>query len=96
MKELARTVPQNPRNIVAQATNNLPEAIAVKLPSVPNMKKIVQRQNAQANGPVQVQPQNLADMVIPDELQHLENGQLFLLYDSGVQAGNRRYISLPK
>ncbi len=75
------------------AANHLDAAAASQMPSVPNMKRTVERTRMQANGPGR-QPTTLAELEIPDNLTRMDNGDEFLLYDSGQAAGNDRYFFL--
>ncbi len=90
MKRLARETENSTRDIVATATNHLPPAAAVKMPGVRCLKQTTRREKNRAH-PIQLlQPANLSELVIPDDLVQLPNGESFLLFDSGPEAGNRR------
>ncbi len=78
------------RAVIDNATNNLPDYVAVKMPSLQNLKQTVRRVRQQ-NDPLGIpQPNSLADLEIPDNLALLDDGENFVLYDSGPETGNRR------
>ncbi len=89
MRHLSRETREDPREVIAAATNHLPEAAANKMPNVPNMKRTVQRIRMRHNGPAR-QPATLADLVIPDNLAQFDDGEQFLIHDSGAEDGNQR------
>ncbi len=94
MKRLARETENTTRDIVATATNHLPPAAAVKMPGLSCLKQTTRREKNRAN-PIQLrQPASLQDLDIPDDLVQLPNGERFLLFDSGPEAGNRRQAFL--
>ncbi len=90
LRQLSRNTREEPRIVIGLAANHLDAAAASQMPSVPNMKRTIERTRMLANGPGR-QPASLADLEIPDDLVRMDNGDAFLLYDSGPQAGNERY-----
>ncbi len=89
MRQISRDTREEPRVVIATATNNLPEAVAHKLPSLPNLKRTVERIRLQNNGPAR-QPMTLAELEIPADLSQFEDGEPFLFHDSGAGDGNER------
>ena len=92
MKRLARETREDPVAIIGATTNHLPEYLAHKLPSVGNLKRTIQQVRHQHNGPVR-QPANLNELMIQPNLALFENGEEFLIFDNGVNAGNQRYVN---
>ncbi len=91
MKELARNTNDPTREVLRQATQNVPEFVQVNLPTSFNMKRQIQRARYGNDRPVE--PRNLADLEIPDAMRLLNEhhgNELFLKYDSGQEAGNNR------
>ncbi len=90
MKDQARETQLETRRVVSNATSNLPDFAAVNMPALQNLKKTVIRERNR-NDPFGIPQQlTLGDLVIPDELVRLANGDNFLLHDSGPETGNRR------
>ncbi len=92
MRRLARETDLETRNVISQATNNLPDFAAVQMPNLPNLKRTVRRIHQQVDPNRRIQPASLQELEIPDSLVELDNGDSFLLYDSGPDTGNRRYF----
>ncbi len=91
MRRLARETELDTRNVVSQATNNLPDFAAVQMPNLPNLKRTVRRIHQQVDPDRRIQPATLQELAIPDNLAQFENGDSFVLHDSGPDTGNRRY-----
>ena len=89
MKRQARETQIDTGEVVANATNNLPPIAAVNMPSLQSLRKTV-RNIRQLENPQRRQPGNLAELELPDDVTHFDNGESFLLHDSGPQAGNNR------
>ncbi len=91
LKRLARDRRHETRNVIGEAVNNLPAFAAVKMPTMQSMKKTVQR-TQRLHDPFGnlVQPETLDQLVLPDALLQLSNGENFLLHDNGQDAGVNR------
>ncbi len=74
------------------ATANLTPAAAVNAPSLPNLKKTVQRQKHQQDPLGRIQPVRLEELELPDHVVQLLNGDNFLLFDSGQATENNRHV----
>ncbi len=87
---MARETVREPREVVATATNNLSPAAAVDMPSLYNLKRQIRRIR-QGQDQIRLgQPRILEELEIPAAIAHLENGENFVLYDNGPEAGNMR------
>ncbi len=95
MKQQARETQLGTGEVIENATNNLPAIAAANMPSLQSLKKTV-RNVRQHENPQRRQPASLEELELPDEVTHFENGESFLLYDSGAAAGNNRYNYLYK
>jgi hypothetical protein len=74
---------------LASTTQNVNTAVAPQLPSVPSMKRTVQRTRNRDNA-VPPNPKTLEELTIPAEYRQTSSGDLFLQYDSG--ATNNRIL----
>ena len=91
MKDLrhqARETRDRTADIINGATGGLPEAVSVQMPSRPNLKRTVQR--IRQDGDIPPQPRTLAELDIPDDFLRLQNGDQFVMHDSGPETGNER------
>ena len=81
IKEQAISSPEPSRRMIAEELQYVSEPVAATV-SISNMVRNIRR-NRQAIANVPVMPQNLLDLQVPEGYQHLKNGNLFLLNDSG-------------
>jgi len=81
VKQRAVSSQEPSRRIIAEELQHVSEPVAESV-SISNMARNIRR-NRQAIANVPVMPQNLLNLQIPEEYQHLKNGNLFLLNDSG-------------
>ena len=95
MKRQARETQLATGEVIENATNNLPAIAAANMPSLQSLKKTV-RNVRQHENPQRRQPATLAELELPDDVTLFENGDSFLLYDSGPAAGNNRYFRFPE
>lgn len=83
MKDRAETAPEtSTHQIVAASVVNLGVAVQGQLPSVPCLKRTVQRLRQQVNE-APPNPLSLEDLQIPNRYQLTDTGAQFLIWDSG-------------
>ncbi|XP_065321597.1 uncharacterized protein LOC135929030 [Gordionus sp. m RMFG-2023] len=82
IKEKATTSQTLPNNIIADITTNISTAAMGRMPSCSLIKRTIQRKRRLV-GRAPTVPVNLIELIIPIEYQINNNGQQFLLYDSG-------------
>lgn len=75
-----------PQAIIAQETICISQSVAVTLPSVPSLKRTIQRARQRTLHPIGC-PSSLTELCIPDEYQNTFAGEKFLLHDSGAGEG---------
>lgn len=71
-----------PHYIVSNSVNNIPKAVMAKLPTVPTMKRTIRNIRIKHNSCPAI-PHNRSDIEFPEIYKTTENGEPFLLYDSG-------------
>ncbi len=69
----------------------MPEATAVQMGTLSNLKRTVQRARA-AHAGVPGNPRSLAELVIPNRQQSFDDGTQFLLFDSGPETEDNRLV----
>jgi hypothetical protein len=82
IKEVAENTRDPPHFIVSQASAGLGNAVAAKLPSVNNIKQAVRNVRVRKNVTSAI-PRLREEIIFPEEFTVTENGDHFLLYDSG-------------
>ena len=89
MKRRAETTLDPPHRIISDGLANVSDAVAVNMPDLDNVRRVVRRYRA-GNNALPANPQNRANIpVIPNEFSVNCRGDQFLLYDSGVGDVNR-------
>ena len=78
----AATTDESTMTILANKTAGLPPAVAAAMPSSSTTKRLIQRTRRQHQG-IPVEPVGRAELLIPLEFRTLENGDEFLVHDSG-------------
>ena len=92
MKRRAETTIDAPQRILSDGLAQASAAAAVNLPRFENVSRTIRRYREGDPG-LPANPQNRANVpVIPNDLQLTNNGNRFLLYDSGVGDANRIII----
>ena len=82
IKARAATTSESTEAIVSGATSHLSEAAVAQLPTEEALRRTVQNvRKTKQNFPTE--PNNLIELVIPDELKFFEDGSTFLMHDSG-------------
>ncbi len=93
MRNEARETNNDTRDVVANATNDLPPEAAVNMPTLLCLKTTVRRVRQREN-PQRRQPDSLAELDLPYDVTHFENGENFLIHDSGAAAGKNRLVHI--
>ena len=89
VKEDAKRSLGSPSQIVSDRLLELPLGAASALPPLLQLKRHVMRARSENNPPC---PTELKNLVFPDELKLDHDGEPFLLFDDGPQAGDERVI----
>ena len=82
IKERAKNTQESSHQIIADSTVGLSSSVSAKLPSVPAMKKRMQRARQQQSIPL-ANPNSLSELQFPEEYTQTCSGSPFLLFDSG-------------
>ena len=91
MKRRAETTIDAPQRILSDGLTQASAAAAVNLPRLENVRRTMRYREGDPGIPAN--PQNRANVpVIPNDLEITNNGNRFLLYDSGVGDANRIII----
>lgn len=88
IKHFAKTTHSSTKEIIAAATTNLKVATAAKLPTVKLMKRTAVRVRVKENNPPK-QPKKISELHLEGEFCVTNNGDNFILYDSGVYDGEQ-------
>lgn len=69
------------QNVISHSVQGLNSAIAASMPSLPSLKRMVQRVRNQVNSPLTL-PSSTLDLIIPEEYKFTLSNHRFLLYDN--------------
>lgn len=89
VKTLAKTTTLQPNAVIAESVVNVNRATAAVLPKPSALRRQITR--IRFNPDIPANPRELKDLTLTNEFCTTENGQVFLLYDSGA-IGNRRIV----
>jgi hypothetical protein len=81
MKERAQNTRESTQTVMIGELSEVSNAVAPKLPAVPSMKRTIRRVREHEHD--FKEPENRADLIIPEKLQKTLTGERFLLFDSG-------------
>ena len=82
IKDRAKSTQEATHQIVAISTSSLSSAVCGQLPTVPLIKRTIQRARQHNNLPL-TNPTSLTELEFPEPFTQTINGHPFLLYDSG-------------
>ena len=82
IKDRAKSTQEATHQIVAISTSSLSSAVCGQLPTVPLIKRTIQRARQHNNLPL-TNPTSLTELELPEPFTQTINGHPFLLYDSG-------------
>ena len=91
MKRKASETQEGTHSILSSSINQLSEAAAVYMPKMDTLKRTIVRSRRKAYN-VPPEPTSLAIFEIPEFYTVTDKGDSFLLYDSGIQSGDKRIL----
>ncbi|XP_078539560.1 uncharacterized protein LOC144824317 [Lissotriton helveticus] len=81
IKLLAHTSNENCGTILREVAQNIPMHVAGSMPSIPNLRRMVQREKVASN-PQHITPRTFEDINLPNHLLLTFSNETFLLYDN--------------
>ncbi|XP_059169402.1 uncharacterized protein LOC131951125 [Physella acuta] len=91
MKQLAEETEATPQQIITQSITTITEDAKAKLPSIPHIRRNIRRQRQTLKHPLS-DPRNVDDIIIPEQYTMTQDGQQFLLFDSGAKSKGRMFL----
>ena len=91
VKQKAASSQDSSHQIVTSVTNSVSQEAVVQLPSSTALKRKIQRTRVAA-GNVPPTPASLPELQLPERYRKTHNGEDFLLFDAGLEAGQLRFL----